>query len=87
MENSILQQILDKIENVEKEVKALNAGQHKLEQGQRETQVAVNHIREDIAEIKEHAEITRNATNLLIEWADSTRHNAKIPFNDLSTVE
>ncbi|MCL1994711.1 MAG: hypothetical protein FWG63_00730 [Defluviitaleaceae bacterium] len=87
METKILQQILDKIGEVEKDINVLKIGQQKLEQGQQEIQTAVKHMQEDITEIKEQTEITRNATNQLIEWADNAGHVVKMPFMDLSVTK
>lgn len=37
-------------------------------------------MQEDIAEIKEHAEITRSATNSLVEWADTVGVITQVKF-------
>lgn len=37
-------------------------------------------MQEDITEIKEHAEITRSATNSLVEWADTVGVITQVKF-------
>lgn len=37
-------------------------------------------MQEDIAEIKEHAEVTRSATNSLVEWADTVGVITQVKF-------
>ena len=58
-----------------------------LQQGQADTNAKLDDtnakldaMQEDIAEIKEHAEVTRSATNSLIEWADTVGVITQVQF-------
>ena len=40
----------------------------------------LSHLEEDVEIIKEDAQITRAATNTLLEWAEQTQVEVKIPL-------
>ncbi|MCL1994934.1 MAG: hypothetical protein FWG63_01860 [Defluviitaleaceae bacterium] len=80
MENEILKQILRKLDKMENDMTEIKTDILYIKED-------IADIKGDIIEMKEHAEITRNATNQLIEWADDVTNNAKAPFMDLSVVK
>ena len=60
----------------------LEQGQVKLEQGQVSINTRLTRMENTIEEIKEHAEITREATNILLNWAEQTARVVNIPLYD-----
>ena len=51
----------------------INERLDKLEQGQ-------NELRADVEIIKEDVQVTRNATNTLLDWAEQAQLEVKIPL-------
>ncbi len=66
METEILQQILNKLDN--------------LEQGQSELKATVSKMQDDIEAIKDDVQITRAATDRLIDWAERSEKDTKVPL-------
>ena len=94
MENEILMKILDKLETMDGRLGKLEQGQAKLEQGQNELRADVSQLKDDVSVlkcdvaglkgdveiIKEDTKITRSAVNTLLEWAEDTAIEVKIPL-------
>ena len=94
MENEILMKILDKLETMDGRLGKLEQGQAKLEQGQNELRADVSQLKNDVSVlkcdvaglkgdveiIKEDTKITRSAVNTLLEWAEDTAIEVKIPL-------
>lgn len=40
----------------------------------------LNNLENDVSELKEHAEVTRSATNSLVEWADTVGVITQVNF-------
>lgn len=51
-----------------------------LQKGQAETNARLDRIENDIAAIKEYTEVTRSATNSLVQWADTVGVITKVEF-------
>lgn len=74
------EKILQKLEKMDRQLdksEALFVQMHsrleRLEQGQAA-------IKEGLEELKEHAEVTRSATNSLVEWADTVGVITQVQF-------
>ncbi len=52
----------------------------RLERGQAEIRADVAVLKEDVETIKEDAQITRSATNTLLDWAEQTQVEVRIPL-------
>ena len=91
----LIDQKLDqKLEPISSRLGRLEQGQAKLEQGQNELRADVSQLKNDVSVlkcdvaglkgdveiIKEDTKITRSAVNTLLEWAEDTAIEVKIPL-------
>ena len=74
------EKIIAMLEALTVDVADLKRGQAKLEQGQAKLERGQAMMQADISAIKAYAEVTRSATNRLVEWADEVEHAVKFPL-------